>query len=224
MFPSRIAFYSTQGGGASGITYVGGLTDNVIADSADTVSLTGLSLEPDDYVIVAIQSDDQIADADVDGDWPILFNSASSSPGLIVAAKFMGGTPDTEYSTVSVGDPGQVVVKAFRGVSLTVPLDVTATTASGASGMPNPPSIDPVTSDCMIVIVGGLDDDNVTATAPTNYTTDFLTIAALGGGGGDGTCMMGHRLLSGHAAEDPAVFGGGGTDGWFAVTLALRPA
>ena len=224
MLPSKMAFYSTQGGSASGITYVGGLTD-VFGDGGDSVSLTSLGLMQNDVVIAAVCCDGNIEAPDgfTSAGWSTLFGlDSSSSPGAHVIWKRMGATPDTSLAA-TISDPGGVCIKAFRGVHTTTAIDVTSTTASSGSGMPNPPTIYPVTDDCAIVIVGLLDDDNITATGPTNYTTDFLSAngSSLAGAA---TTMMGHRILSGSAAEDPGVFGGGGTDAWRAVTIALRPA
>ena len=49
---------------------------------------------------------------------------------------------------------------AFRNVSPAFPFDVDAIQNSGGSGLPDPPSITPVTDNSMIVAVGFLDDES----------------------------------------------------------------
>lgn len=77
---------------------------------------------------------------------------------LRVAYKFMGSTPDTATTfgpTGATSDAGATAVYVFSGVNATTPLDVAATTATALnSGLPNPPSITPVTAGAYIMCVG----------------------------------------------------------------------
>jgi hypothetical protein len=111
----------------------------------------------------------------------------------------------------------------FRGVNTTTPLDVASpTVATNTANMPDSPSITTVTNNCMIVSIGYLDDDIVTATAPTNYT--LARSANYGSTNAGGTVMAAYRLVTTAGAQNPGTFGGGGDDSWVAATIALRPA
>jgi hypothetical protein len=135
--------------------------------------------------------------------------------------KFMGSTPDTTATGLSSSSVH--IAMAFRGVNTTTPLDATSPTrATNTSGMPNPPSITTVTANAWVIAMGYLDDDLVTATAPTNFT--LLRTANYGSSGAGGTVMAARREKTTAGAEDPGVFGGGGTDAWVGTTAALRPA
>jgi hypothetical protein len=88
---------------------------------------------------------------------------------------------------------------------------VNATENSGTSGLPNPPSITPVTNNSMIVAVGFRDDQDIanTITPPTGYTT-ALNMDSLGGANdlsnGGATIMTAYKLLATAAAENPGAF------------------
>ena len=139
--------------------------------------------------------------------------------------KFMPSTPDTSITGLDATNVIHIAM-VFRGVNTTTTFDVTtpAVASSGGSGtgMPNPPSITPVTNGVMIVALGYLDDDIITATAPTNYT--LARTGNYGSSGAGGTVMCAYRRLATAAAEDPGVFGGGGSDDWVGATIGLRPA
>jgi hypothetical protein len=145
-------------------------------------------------------------------------NGASNSTNYRWSYKFMGVTPDT--TATNLASSSAHIAFAFRGVDTTTPLDVTSPAiATATSGMPNSPSITTTTDTAMIVAAGFLDDDAVAAsvTAPSTYT---LINAAQNGA----TVMAAYKLKSPAGADDPAVFGGSGTDSWVGATFALRPA
>ena len=65
---------------------------------------------------------------------------------------------------------------AYRFVDSSTPFDVNVTSNS-SSGMPDCPSITPVSDNSLIIAAGFLDDDVLTqgnVGAPTGYTLDFL--------------------------------------------------
>ncbi len=198
----------------SGITFI-----NSAQSTTGTLTLpTGL--QQNDLVIVASYRDDTtvaLATGYTNGQ-----QGLSNSVNYRWAYKFMPATPDT---TITGLDSTNVIhiAMVFRGVNTTTPLDVTVpAVATNTAGMPNPPSITPVTNNSMIVAIGYLDDDIITATAPTNYT--LARTANYGSAGAGGTVMGAYRRLVTAAAENPGTFGGGGDDAWVASTVALRPA
>ena len=94
----------------------------------------------------------------------------------------------------------------------------TLSTATGASGMPNPGTSPTGVAADWIIATGYLDDDDVTPTVQTNYTLiDALGHTFIGAGS---SSMMSYRTgVAG--TDDPGVFGGGGTDEWVAYTIRL---
>jgi hypothetical protein len=131
------------------------------------------------------------------------------------AYKRMGATPDTTATNIT--SAAITIAFVYRNVNLTTIFNATASSATGGSGMPNAPTRTSTLNNCMFVALGFLADDAVTATAPANYT--LVRTANYAGG----TSMAAERLLAVAGASDPAAFGGGGSDDWFAVQFALRP-
>jgi hypothetical protein len=146
-----------------------------------------------------------------------------------VSYKFMGGTPDTQFtlpSTGNVADAQAYTVQVFRGVHST-PDDVASTTATGTgTGRPDPASITPTTAGAWVVICGsGGAAAGATYTGPANFTTNFLTQTSPD----TNDAMVGSGYWSGwtSGAVNPAAYTGGTTganDSWVARTIALRPA
>ena len=156
-------------------------------------------------------------------------NTVTYDCSFIVAYKIMGSTPDT---TVTIPAPGNAAdgqtwtIQCFRGVDQTNPMDATAVSATGtATGRPNPGSITPATSGAWVVICGGgAAATGATYTAPTNYTTNFITVSVADTN--DSMHGSGYRSNWSSGAEDPAAYTGGTTganDSWAAYTLALKP-
>jgi hypothetical protein len=147
-------------------------------------------------------------------------NGTANSVNYRWSYKFMPATPDTTVTGLDATGVIHIAI-VFRGVSTTTPLDVASPTrATGGTGMPDPPSITTVTNNSMVVVIGYLDDDIITATAPTNFT--LARSATYGSAGTGGTIMAAYRTKSPAGAENAGTFGGGGNDGWVATTLALR--
>ena len=198
----------------SGITFIGS------AQSTTGTLTLPAGLQQNDLVIVASYRDDStttLATGYTAGQ-----AGTSNSVNYRWARKFMPATPDT---TITGLDSTAVIhiAMVFRGVNTTTPLDVASpTVATDDRDMPNSPSITTVTNNCMIVTIGYLDDDIVTATAPTNYT--LARSANYGSSNAGGTAMAAYRLVTTAGAQNPGTFGGGGDDSWVAATIALRPA
>lgn len=228
---------------ASSIQYVGGKTWTTTGTSGTTsVSLTdltgGLASAPaaGDFVIVAYNVGGNL---DPDRDVQVttgytevadIFGNSFMQANLGVFYKFMPGTPDT---TVTMGQTfgsgiygGAAVIQVWRGVNVTTPMDVTATTAvaTGTSN-PNPPSITPGTSGAIIIAAGGgaLNQSGSwshTSSDLSNFRTDYVNTVA------DVSIGMGSYAWT-SGAFDPAEWAGGevtGNNAWAAVTMALRPA
>lgn len=190
--------------------------------SVASTSLTlPTGLEEGDLVLLVATSDAEDPPYRPSG-YTNIYDERPGSTGALACYKFMGASPDTFISGLNDNDRTPYIAMVFRGVDTTTPLDVAYTQSStAASGMPNPPSITTVSDGCMIVAVGHLDDDDITATAPSGYT---LAATKNTGAEAGATVMAAYLLQTTAGAEDPGVFGGGGSDENEARTLALRPA
>ncbi len=152
----------------------------------------------------------------------------TNDPAMQVAIKVMGETPDTEVVIKQDLDNKKIagLIQVWRGGHRVIPQDVTRAVTTGTTGMPNAPSVTPITPGALVVAVGALDDDDAASsvTAPSGYTNLLANDTGLGSTVAGATVMVASKVLSAPAAEDPAVFGGTGDDTWRAVTLVLRPA
>lgn len=189
-------------------------------DAADDFSwnvTAGTQFQKGDIGICIVSADtgDTGHDFTISG-WTSLYNSGGDVPYARVFAKTMDGTETAVASTSGTGMANTTgILQYFRNAIEPTSLS----TASGASGMPNPPSVSSVLSSDWVIAIGHIDDDTFTATAPTNYT--LIQTATIGSAGLACTTMSAYRNgVSG--TEDPGVFGGGGTDDWIAHTLILK--
>lgn len=154
---------------------------------------------------------------------------ASRGAALSVSYKVMGATPDANIS-ISTGtghadNAGIVMIHVWRGQDDATPLDVTRTTADGASLFVDPPAITPATSGAVVIAVGaGAPGGNV---ASSDYGSSDLA-GFLSGRGADvwpAHGGLGSKAWTG-GAVNPAAWTGvtdPGSSAWVAITLALRP-
>jgi hypothetical protein len=199
-------------GAPTSITFIGS------AQSTTGTMTLPTGLQQNDLVIVATYRDDNTANLPTG--YTAGQNGTSNNVNYRWSYKRMGATPDTTVTGLSTSAAIHIAI-VFRNVNTTTALDVASPTrTTNTAGMPNPPSITTVTNNAMVVVIGYLDDDVITATAPTNFT--LARTANYGSAGAGGTIMAAYRTKSPAGAEDAGTFGGGGTDSWVATTLALR--
>ena len=214
------------------ITYVGGTSE-----FSDSSSFTLSGLQPGDLVLLFGAEDDEELETPTSESWTAIpglttqpDNDRRPSSGAFYV--FATGTSVTANNLLD-SDEAVYVMIAFRNVDAANPFDVNATEVSG-SGLPNPPSITPVTNNSMIVAVGFIDDDDVanTITPPTGYTT-AVNMDSLGGandaGASGATIMTAYKLLATAAAEDPGAFisssnSAGVDEPNKGISIALRPS
>lgn len=229
-----------------GLRYVGGTRQGFEGSTSDlNVSLTsltdGISSAPiqNDIVIVAFATnpDDtgQISYR-LSGYTEItdLYVNDTERVQLQVGYKIMGATPDTSVTitggTADGDQAGAVAVHVWRGVDISNPanpFDATATTFTSLNtAIPNPPSIQPVTSNAVVLAVGAGGHNDGTDTFSSSGLSNFISIGA--NDTHDVTIGLGSISWSGSGAVDPAQFGFSGSDNTAyaaaAVTIALKPA
>lgn len=153
-------------------------------------------------------------------------NAATTDVCYNCAYKFMGTTPDADFTvgaTGSNGDGGEITVRVYRGVDQSVPLDVAAVVTTGTAGaQPDPGSITPATSGAIVVsfgVGGAATGATFSSSDLSNFVTD--TFAATR----DASIGSGDYAWSSGALDLAAWTGGGSgaTNAFACVTLALRP-
>jgi hypothetical protein len=224
------------------ISYVGGATSTSAGNTDVSVSLAALTggsdsaPSTDDLIIFAYN----IADAD-NADLNLACNTAGFAE---IADLFGDGTNDAnlgvfwklfvaETAVVGEGSLGgtdtaiQGVAMVFRGVDTGAPFDVASTTNQGTTGgNPDPPSINHNNPTGLWTVIVGANAHTANAdgtfTAPTGYTTDFLTVGNQDTA--DGIIGMGYNTAPSDPEDPGAMTSSHTATGWCAVTMALRPA
>lgn len=196
---------------------------------SQTVTLTG-SIQEGDVTIIALSGDTDIVPngegIDTSEGYTDLYlpGAGVTNPGAQAAYKVMGATPDT---SVSVNRDGSLryplIWQVWRGADPDNPIDNSVDSATGASGLPNPPSHTTLTAGALRVVIGFLDDDASEGllTAPTGYSN--LLDKDPADSPNDSTVMIASKTAATAGAEDPAAFTGTGNDEWSAIHFALRP-
>jgi hypothetical protein len=144
---------------------VGSASGTAINGGSVTVDLTTIPLQENDVLIgIYAAAHDAAAFSTVSIDstgWTQIANFTADSTEdvtLGVWYKVMGATPDTSFVTTATGDATDAtgaIVRAYRGVNTTTPLDVNRTTSVNTAGfIPDPPNIQTTTNFTMIVGVG----------------------------------------------------------------------
>ena len=212
----------------AGITKVTELTFLLAAGGGSETKNFPVSLNEGDLALVLLCADNAINETAVMTTGYTVDDSAvGDTPGRYTAYKVMGATPDTD---VEIDQSSSQVIagllRVYRGVDPTTPLDASSTITSGSTGMPDPPnSSTPTVANCLALACGFLDDDDIesSVTAPTGYADVLAKDTEVAGGSG-ATVMIASKLLPTAAADNPAAFGGTGDDQWRARTMLLRPA
>lgn len=225
---------------AANIEYVGGYVQGFVGTSSNvTISLTsltgGLASAPaaGDFVIIYFGTGSSVdRNLVVSGYTEVteLNTNSTYEANLVVAYKFMGGTPDTSITltggTLSSNDAGAVAIQVWRGINQTTPFDVTQRTAISNTGVRiNPSSITPLTSGAVIIAGGAGGHNEGVQTYSGSNLTDLISVGAADTY--DVSIGLGYSEWT-SGVFDPTVFtfsSGNSSDySYAAVTLALRPA
>jgi len=241
-------FIGASGGGP--IVFVGSKAGFHASTSVQTISLTDLkdttgsnaTLLQDDLVFVVFVMTANTARTEAQmlcsGYTPVfsppIYSSDGNDSELLPQYKFMGSTPDSTVdipACESTNRGAAYTIHAFRGVSLSAPIDVPATTATGFNGGTiDCPSVTPATAGAWILACGGAGQTSSTAhTNPSGMdtTTNYFR-ATVNGAGPAVKAAAALAIYSSWSsgAYDPAAFGAGGVnanDSWTAATVVLSP-
>jgi hypothetical protein len=162
----------------------------------------------------------------------ILRQADNFDVSMLVAYKFMGGTPDTQVTlsegvgggTGSTADAGRYTIQVFRGVDTSTPLDVAVVTGGAAnSSAVDPGAITPTTTGAIVVAMGAAASG--TGSTMTSTLTDF--VAGSTADTNDISIGAGYSTWAA-GALNPAAFGnipaGTTANSWVSLTIALRPS
>jgi hypothetical protein len=182
-----------------------------------------------DLIVVFLVSAEAFPTAGINtASYSSIHNTTSASPGYQSRYKVMGGTPDTVVNVnARTTDKMVVLVRNYRGIDTsTIPDNGATTSATNTSGMPDAPSYTTVTNGALVIAFGGLDDDDVSSsvTAPSGYGNLLKADTGQGLTTAGSTAMIADKIVTTAGADDPAAFGGTGTDAWRAATWAIRPS
>jgi len=153
------------------------------------------------------------------GGYDQVYSDNGMGIGETIHVKESDGTETTftaSNSAFSLTDATVLIAVIMRGAKI-----IDRATAGGDPGMPNPPALYMKAGDISL-IVGHLDDDAITMTAPSGYT--LIDAVNANYASLTNACSMGvaYKVITTDGVEDPGVFGGGGTDTWVATTLRIR--
>jgi len=196
------------------ISVVGSSSAQFGSSTSGTLTLpTGL--QEGDIVVVGVGSDG--ATATLPSGWTNINNTTGASTEFTrTFYKVMGPTPDTSVALSGFSTASAAFAIGIRnGVANALIFDV----STGISGMPNPLELKDVTAGSIVLAIGYLDDDNIasTVTAPAGYTLAQAIQSSTTGQ----TVMVAWKIAATTGTEDPAAFGGTGSDDWVALTLAI---
>lgn len=178
---------NVSAGSSNTITYVAGSTANISGSAATTTSVN-LPGPPsaNDLVIVTYgigSSVSRTAQFTIAG-WTTLAANTDADTydaNMGVFYKIMGSTPDTTVTIPATGattDSGAVAIQTWRNINLTTPIEsyVGATATNGRR--PDPAAVRPSTNNAIIVICGEGShiQPGEAFTAPTGYSTNFMTV------------------------------------------------
>ncbi len=226
------------------ISRIGGASGSAINAGSVSVTLPG-SMAVDDLILLAWSCGDddftQPTLAMTTAGYTELTTSTLSADGgtagdgnLAVFYKFHNGSDTTAVTAASgtgTDSSNAVAVQVFRGVATVAqggPLEIAIATATGTSGGdPNPPSVSGFTEATSAVVIAGAMSVATTAltlTAPTNYTTNFVTTGSASETFA-ATVGLAYRLSGAADPEDPGAFTDNGAGAaWCAATMVLEAA
>ncbi len=226
----------------AGIHFVGSAKTNA-ANGADLTLTLPTCLENDLVIVAANIPTNSDIDVAMDsttpggaGSWTEVadLNSFDSNQtNLGVFYKKMGATPDTTAVVDGLGnasDGNSAVALVFRNVDTSTPMDVAATTATGAnSGFANPPSINQADANTVIVVAAGT-AHTAGDTHGYIFPKNYIGVGDVGNDTRDSLVALAYAhsgLVS--DPEDPGAFSElgllgvpNGLNSWAAVTMALR--
>jgi hypothetical protein len=208
----EIRIYEQYIGQDFGINIVG--TTSV--GSVDTISLALPSnLQENDIVLLFLSADDGMPD--LPSGWTNVNTYTSGAEYARFCYKVMSSTPDTSISVSAAGaNTGGAI--ALRGADIS---QFSVASATGSTGLPNPPNQTTVYAGGICLAVGFQDDDRVAnAVIPPVGFSSVLTVESPSPGQ---TLMIASKFPLGTTPINPTAFAGSVNDDWVALTITIGP-
>lgn len=197
------------------IDRINGVSSNYGSTNSFWITPPSAGLQADDFILLLVSSYGSMAN--IPTGYTEIARVTSGNTRLMACYKFSAGTSEAQVLLSGVSTTTVLSWQIFRGVDTTTPFDATRTTATGTSGMPNPPSISVPNANNMMLAIGSIAAAPASATPPTNYTsTAHIT------GSTNQALMVARRLLTTSGTEDPSAFSAGVSAAWVGMTIALR--
>lgn len=169
----------------------------------------------DDWVIIAVGSDGGSDITCSTSGFNRLAYGAPGTAGYAIFLKKMGATPDASASFGGLATASGAVALSVRSSSGLIAL--AGFHSSGSN--PNPPSVNIPVARTLAAAIGFIDDVTVALTAQTGYSN--MANAVVSGGF---TIGIATKSVTAAGSEDPAVFGGGGSDEAIGFTAVFAPS
>ncbi len=217
------------------IQYLGAVQRNGAV--AGNIDVTGLGLQQNDLLLVldsaSSGANSRTVGVSTAGYTNVAAKASSNDTydsNSIVQWKIMGAVPDTTVGMLSTGngaDARKTIVRAYRYVDTTTPIDQLIAAVGPINGLlPNLGAITPVTVDALIIAFASGATVNG-STTPFNMPSDLAdwTTDALNSSSYNNTVGVGHKLWA-SGAFDPEAWTGptsNTTDSYTGWLFALKP-
>jgi hypothetical protein len=195
-------------------TFVSSASVNFAAATSGVLTLPA-GIQANDIVVALIGSDEGSAIANSSNRWSLI-TRIKGGTGFANGAIFLATI--TSSAETSIGTFTGLVTSS-NGIAYALRNCggyARIATATGSTGMPDAPSLTPEFTDTVILAIGFLDDDAVLPTAPAGYVNFASQTSASGF-----TTMVAMNTITAGGAQNPAAFGGSGTDDWASATMEM---
>jgi hypothetical protein len=200
------------------------------AGTSHTVTLPA-SIASTDLVLILMDIGSTSATLNALTDWTEDLDEASAN-GLKILRYTGAGVPSNPTFTSSASTRDASISYRISGADKSIAPQI-ATTATGTSATPDPPSVTPtggVSKDYLFIAFAGMageeaDDDTWANTPPTNYTPNPPRQKSCGTAGTNlgGLIMAAERQLTTGSAQDPGTFGVDVSAAWRAQHIIIHP-
>jgi len=190
-----------------------------LTNGATTITVTKPTGVVDgDVLIATITANDSPPHATLTG-----WTEVDFTPGVFNRFTTLRRIASSEGASFVFSGPTNGVVDAFvsaySGVDNATPIDVTPASSIGTTTSVTAPSITTVSDNAWHIGVFASDVNGTTLTLPTGYTNDVPTFGSVGR-----VMRVDHKLITPAGATGSATSTTDVAGGWFALSIALRPA
>lgn len=203
------------------------------AGTSHTVSLPS-GIQSNDLVIICLDKGSTAATVDAHADWTELLDENAGN-GLYIAYRYCNGLEGATTTLTTSGSTrsAEITFRISGAQNPAVTAPQIATTGTGTSLTPDPPSISPSggTQDYLFIALAGMageeaDDDTWGNSPPTNYTPTPPLQKACGTVGTNlgGLILAASRQLNTGAAQDPGTFNVDVSAAWRSQHICIHPA